>query len=125
MSTLSMVLTLVSITAIHLALGGFTSGAFVLVYALAPMFLAPVLDDPHRARYWVAATIVAVLVAGVAELFIPHGNALSPSAQTILTVANLLGFCSVVLVPSVLCADAVRQPGHRIAYRRQPSAAAA
>ncbi len=100
LTSLSMAVTLITLPAIHLALGGFTSGAFVLVYALAPLFLAGVLVEFRHTRYWLLATIVVLLLTGAAEPFVAHGNALSPQALTALTVVNLVGFCGIVLIPN-------------------------
>ena len=94
----------VALLSIHLSLGGFTSSAYVLVYALISLLLAPILDEPRNARYWLCGTIFLVLVAGVAEFVIPHGNTVSPVVLTTLTLFNILGFCGLVLLPSQLFA---------------------
>ena len=87
---------------IHLALGGFTSSGYVLLYALSSLLLAPLLDEPRVTRYVMGLTVAVVLVAAVAEVFIPRGSALSPAVLSALTAFNILNFASFVLVPSLV-----------------------
>ncbi len=88
--------------AIHFALGGFTSSIYLLVYVLLPVFLTPVAEDPRHTKYWFASSVVLVLVAGVGESFISHGNSLSPLALTALTVSIILGFGAYALLPALI-----------------------
>lgn len=63
-----------ALLAVHLALGGFASSGYVLVYAMTPLFLATALEEPRYVRYWMAATLGVMMLAGVGEMLIPHGN---------------------------------------------------
>ncbi len=92
-------LALLALLAVHLALGGFTSSGYVLIYAMTPLFLATALEEPRYVRAWMAATVGTMLLAGVGELFVTPGIPLSPTALTVFTVFNIVGFCSFVLVP--------------------------
>ncbi|WP_373714481.1 response regulator [Roseateles sp.] len=88
-----------ALLAVHLLLGGFSSSAHVLVYMLVTLLIAPAIAELRQVRAWVCLTVVLLVVAGVAEFFIPHGNPLSANALTVLTICNLLGFCAVVWIP--------------------------
>lgn len=87
---------------VHFALGGFTSSPYLLVYILLMPLLMPFFDDSRHTKYWIASTVVLVLIAGVGERFIPHAGFLSPDARTLLTVSILLGFACYALVPALL-----------------------
>ncbi len=87
---------------VHFLLGGFTSSGYALLYVMAPLFLAQVLDDRRHTRHWLAVTVGVVLIAGVGEFFIERGNVHSLQMHTAFSVANLLGFCALVLVPSAI-----------------------
>ncbi len=102
LARLTNALSLLALLSIHLALGGFTSSGYVLVYALTPLFLATAMEEPRFVKVWMAATIGVALLAGVGEMFVTHGNPLSPDALTLFTVFNIIGFCCFVLVPSAL-----------------------
>ncbi len=99
---LPMAMNQLAFLAIHFALGGFTSSIYLLVYVLLPVFLTPVLEDPRHTKYWFASSVVLVLMAGVGESFIPHGNSFSPQALTALTVSIILGFAAFALLPALL-----------------------
>ncbi|MCU0940532.1 MAG: GAF domain-containing protein, partial [Burkholderiaceae bacterium] len=95
-------LALLSLLAVHLALGGFGSSGYVLIYAMTPLFLSTALEDPRWVKAWMGATVGVMLLAGIGEGFVTPGSALSPSALTAFTVFNIVGFCSFVLVPSLV-----------------------
>jgi GAF domain-containing protein/DNA-binding response OmpR family regulator len=119
LARLTNALALLALLAIHLALGGFTSSGYVLVYALTPLFLATALEEPRYVKHWFAATLGMVVLASVGELFVPHGNALSPTALTALTMFNILGFCAFVLVPSAVHAQHTRAIQRELAEARE------
>ena len=87
---------------VHLALGGFTTSGYVLVYVIAALLIAPVLDDPRHSKAWGAWAFLMLVIAVVAEGFIPHGNLLSPGALTGLTAFNMLGITTYVMLPSLI-----------------------
>jgi GAF domain-containing protein/DNA-binding response OmpR family regulator len=93
---------LLALLIIHLAMGGFTSSGYVLVYALTPLFLATAMEEPRFVKVWMAATVGVAVLAGVGEMFVPHGSPLSPAALTLFTVFNLTGFCCFVLLPNAI-----------------------
>ena len=93
---------------VHLALGGFTTSGYVIVYVVAALLLMPVLDDPRSSKYWGALTTCLVLIAAFAEGFIPHGNPLPPAALTALTSFNLVGICVYVMLPSLIYGQRIR-----------------
>jgi signal transduction histidine kinase/ActR/RegA family two-component response regulator len=87
---------------VHLALGGFTTSGYVLVYVIAALLIAPVLDDPRHSKVWGAWAFLMLVIAAIAEGFIPHGNILSPGALTALTSFNMLGITAYVMLPSLI-----------------------
>ena len=107
------------LVAIHLALGGFTSSAYVLIYTLTPLLVYHTVDDPRHGRYWVGSCAIAVLTAVLAEAFIPHGNALSPAVLTALTAMNLLGFGAYVLLPGLIYGHRIRTIEQQMAAERE------
>ncbi len=107
------------LVAVHLALGGLTSSAYVLIYVLTPLLVYRTVDDPHHGKYWVGSSTVAVLTATLAEAFIPHGNALSPAVLTTLTAMNLLGFGAYVLLPGLIYGHRIRTIEQQMAAERE------
>ena len=106
------------LVAVHLALGGLTSSAYVLIYTLTPLLVYHTVDDPRHGRYWVGSCAIAVLTAVLAEAFIPRGNALAPAVLTALTAMNLLGFGAYVLLPGLIYGHRIRTIEQQIASER-------
>jgi GAF domain-containing protein/CheY-like chemotaxis protein len=102
MTRLTMALSLLSLLLIHLALGGFRSSGYVLIYAMTPLFLASTMEEPQNIKYWMVATIGVMLAAGAGEGLVSHAMPLPPTVLTGLTVFNIVGFCSFVLVPNLI-----------------------
>jgi len=103
---------------IHFALGGFTSSAYVFVFILVSLLLVRILDEARYTKYWLGWTVCLVLIAGVGEFLIPHGNQLTAATLTGLTVFNILSFCTMVLVPSQVSAHRIQAINLELAAAR-------
>jgi signal transduction histidine kinase/DNA-binding response OmpR family regulator len=98
-SRCSMALAVMLLPSIHLALGGFASSGYILIYAFVPLLLASTIENPRNIRYWVVASVGVVLAVGIGDAFVAPGNPMPPLVQRAFTIFNLLGFCSFVLLP--------------------------
>jgi GAF domain-containing protein len=110
---------LLALLAIHLALGGFTSSGYVLIYATVSLFLATAFEDPRYVKHWFAATIGVMVLACVGEIFVPHGNPMSPVVLAVFTLFNIVGFLNFVLVPSVIHGERTRAINLELAAARE------
>ena len=108
-----------AILAIHLALGGFTSAGHVLLYGLVPLLVLPLMEEPRLLKYWFAATIAAVGLASIGELFIAPGNPISPAVLTAFTFFNISCVCAYVLLPNVVHAQRTRAINRQLAEARE------
>ncbi len=104
---------------VHFAFGGFTSSPYLLVYALLVPLLAPFTNDPRHTKYWVAAAMALMLIAGVGERFVSHGGLVSPGVLTLLTVSILLGFALFALVPALIYGQRTRAINVQLAEARE------
>ena len=104
---------------VHFAFGGFTSSPYLLVYALLVPLLAPFINDPRNTKYWVAAAMALMLIAGVGERFVSHGGLVSPGVLTLLTVSILLGFALFALVPALIYGQRTRAINQQLAEARE------
>lgn len=94
---------------VHIALGGFTSSPYLLIYIFVQTLLVPFTDDPRRTKYWFAWTVVLALIAGFAEPYISHGGFLSPGVLTALTVSIILGFAAFALLPALIYGQRIQR----------------
>jgi len=115
----SMALTMVALPAVHFALGGFTSSGFVLIYAFVPLLIVPAIEDARNTKYWAFAVIGVVLLVVIGERFVTPGNPMSPTALTLFTMFNLLGFCGLVLLPNLIHGQLSRAFNQEIAAARE------
>ncbi len=104
---------------VHFALGGFASSPYLLVYVLLAPLTAPFVDELRYTKYWVASSMVVVLVAGVGERFVSHGGFFSPDVLTLLTVSILLGFALFALVPAMVYGQRSRAINLQLAAARE------
>jgi len=115
----SMALTMLALPAIHFALGGFTSSGFVLIYAFVPLLIVPAIENARNTKYWTFAAVGVALLVVIGERFVTPGNPMSPTALTVFTMFNLLGFCGLVLLPNLIHGLRSRALNQEIAAARE------
>ena len=119
LSRLTNALSVLALLAVHLALGGFSSSGYVLIYAMTPLFLASALEEPATVKYWLLGTVGVMLLAALGEAYVPHGNPMSPTVQAAFTLANIVGFCNFVLLPSLFHGMRMRAIQQQLAEARE------
>jgi len=108
-----------AILGIHLALGGFTSAGYVLLYAMVPLLILPLLEEPRLLKYWFSATVAAVGLASIGEFFVAPGNPMSPAVLAAFTFFNIFCVCVYVLLPNVVHSQRTRAIHQQLAEARE------
>ncbi len=91
----NMVLTL---TLVHLLLGGFKHGGMVGIWLLTVPLLTMVADNSRRGLAWALLVFAVIIAAAFADHLVSRPNNLSQAFLTVFNALNLLGFASYMLL---------------------------